>query len=64
MTRITTYYPEGNLTQAEVTETTISEAELNQLKEIANSYPNKHIYTNQKGNLCIVYGRYRNEIVA
>jgi hypothetical protein len=63
MTRITTYYPEGNLTSAEVTESTITEVEVDQLKEISKSYPNRRIYTNKNGNLCIVYGRYINEII-
>lgn len=64
MTRRITYFPESNTAPLEKWETTIQEDEIEELKEIATRYPNKHIYTNKNGNLCINYGRYKNEIMA
>lgn len=64
MRRLVTYFPESNTAALEKWETEINENEILELKQVANEYPNKHIYTNRKGNLCINYGRYMNEIVA
>ncbi len=63
MTRLVTYFPESNTAPLENWEVEISETEIEELKNVANEYPNKHIYTNKNGNLCINYGRYKNEIV-
>lgn len=64
MIRLTTYFPQSNTAPVEKWSTAITENELNELKKIANEYPNKHIFTNKKGNLCVNYGRYHNEIIA
>lgn len=63
MRRIVRYFPESNTAPLEEWETEITENEIEELKEIAHKYSNTHIYTNTKGNLCIDYGRYSNEIV-
>ena len=64
MRRLVTYFPENNTAPLEKWEGEIKENEVEELKQIANNYPNKHIYTNKNGNLCINYGRYRTEIMA
>lgn len=64
MIRLVTYFPNSNTAPVEQWSGVITVSELEELKNIANSYPNKHIYTNKNGNLCINYGRYKNEIIA
>lgn len=64
MCRLVTYFPENNTTPLKKWECEITENEVGGLIQIANNYPNKHIYTNKNGNLCVNYGRYRNEIIA
>lgn len=64
MKRLVTYFPNSNTAPLEKYEVLITRTEVQTLKEIAKEYPNGKIYTNNKGNLVIKYGRYVNEIVA
>ena len=64
MRRLVTYFPEGANLGVEKSQCTMDKRQIDELKQIARRYPNCRIYTNNRGNLCINYGRYLNEILA
>lgn len=64
MTRMVVFFPESNTAPLKTWQEPINNKGIEELKKIANNYPNKHIYTDQNGNLCIDYGRYKNKIIA